>query len=1349
MLFAFKFTECRNLQEALIDEYKRIGFEIPLSPIYDGLNDDFKVNIDELYTDLVIEVRDKKEGVPLKSYKDIFRMKGRTNRTIFLKGEAGVGKTTWCNRLLHAWVKTHDKNRGKSGDDDSPTSEALSDNVKDLEEAISQFDYLFLVPLRHVKGKTSIKDVIFSTLLERLANMKDIVDTVFKHHSIKILILLDGIDEYKHDLSYEGLNQCTVITTTRPWKYDQVCASNPGRKVDMVLNLKGLDDIGISKLIEKVYIAFQRHASSDMPTSQGEGMKDIVSAFERDVESCGLNGALTVPLTLIILLETYLENSSLSPSMTGNLVRLLEVLIRRGKQKIPQSDLERAVRNSKEKHSLGSTAALFAENETLSDYASLLQKLSKLAFGGILNSKKEETLLFSKKQLCQVFSEDEQNVCLQFGLLSQSRVFASLLKEPKTSLSFYHKLIQEFFAAAWIVYSSEARDEFRNSITSRSAILEFENVFIFICGIDAHIGSELSKHFVDVCKNYKIRRTEIPVAFHENEYEAFDVFSLMLRAQKEAEISAKSHDPIYVLDVNPLYFDMIDGSNLLKLLQASTAYLRCLRLYPLQVFKLHSDIRILIEIIENSTELQEIWLDSSLIGRISGSHFQDEDLRNMALDFSRHIKLKYLHVSLDFSESCQSLFGSLLSALGSLPNLKHLNINGLYWRSKIGGIILEVIPNLKALTTLSLSNRRRSILGGDRDQISSSIIAGDDRDLIVSSKELRHLDLHDMDLGSDGIVLNSCKLESVKVTNVKMAAFGWSGLCEILSKQDSLINVELINESDIVKREERLDLSKSRQLETLSISSLELPALNVYEGTDLKRLSLENVKMAEPAWCRLFSALRFKNLKSIKLKQLDLGSAEIDLSQATQLERLSIDNVKLRVADSAEQTKSDGTIIETTSNIAWERLFNSLPTNNLRILCLSNLDIGHAEIDLSQVTQLEMFTIDNVKLCVEDSAGQRKPDGTSMETTSNIAWERLFNSLPTNNLKELCLSNLDIGRAEIDLSRATQLDMFTIDNVKLRVADSAEQTKPDGTSMETTSNIAWERLFNSLPTNNLKKLSLSNLDIGRAEIDLSQVTQLDMFTIDNVKLCVEDSAGQRKPDGTSMETTSNIAWERLFNSLPTNNLRILCLSNLDIGHAEIDLSQVTQLEMFTIDNVKLCVEDSAGQRKPDGTSMETTSNIAWERLFNSLPTNNLKELCLSNLDIGHAEIDLSQATQLEGLTIDNVKLCVEDSAGQSKSDGTNMETTRSTAWERTLNCLPTKTLERLKLSNVDIGTAIIPIDKNSRLWYIILGNVKMSKNAFDTLHSSLKSLSKLSIVTIKNTHVEGDIINMTLEDIRK
>ena len=1035
----FKFIEGRNLQEALIEEYKRIGFEVPLSPIYDGLNDDLlKVNIDELYTDLVIEVRDKKERVPLKSYKDIFRMKGRTNRTIFLKGEAGVGKTTWCNRLLHAWVKTHDKNRGKSGDDAAPTSEALSDNVKDLEEAISQFDYLFLVPLRHVKGKTSIKDVIFSTLLERLANMKDIVDTVFKHHSDKILILLDGIDEYKHDLSYEGLNQCTVITTTRPWKYDQVCASNPGRKVDMVLHLKGLDDDGSSKLSERVYLAFQKHESSDMTASQGKGVNDIVSAFERDVENCGLTDVLKVPLTLIILLVTYLENGSLSSSMTANLVSLLEVLIHRGKQKIPPSELERsALRNSKEKHSLERTAALFAENEVLSDYASLLQKLSQLAFGGILNSKKEDTLVFSKRQLCQVFSEDELNVCLQFGLLSQSRVFTSLLKEPKTSLSFYHNFIQEFFAAVWIVYRSEARDEFRNSITSRSAILEFDNVFIFICGMDAHIGSELSKHFVDVCKNYNFPRGERK-PFYEmprGEREALDVFELLYTAQKEIEINAKSPDPIYVLDVDidPDFNDKIDGNNLLKLVQSSTAYLRCLRLDPLQVFKSHSDIRILMEIIENSTELQGIWLDSSGIFRMSGCHFQDEDLRNVAIDFSRHTKLKNLHVSLECCESCHSLFGSLLSALGSLPDLKHLdlNINGLYRRSKIGGIIFEVISNLKALTTLSLSNRRRSILGGDRDQISSSIIAADDRDLIVSSKELRHLDLQNMDLGTGGIVLNSCKLESVKVQDVKMTASGWSGLCEMLSKPDSLINVELINKSDIVKREERLDLSKSRQLETLSISSMELPTLNVCEGTDLKRLSLENVKMAESAWCRLFSALRLKNLKIIKLKQLDLGSAEIDLSRATQLERLTIDTVKLCVDDSAGQRKPDGTIMETTSNIAWERLFNSLPINNLRDLRLSNLDIGRAAIDLSQATQLEEFAIDNVKLCVEDSAGQRHVDGTCMEMTSNTSWERLLNRLPTKTLQWLNLHNVDIGTAIIPIDKNRPLWDITLNNVTM------------------------------------------------------------------------------------------------------------------------------------------------------------------------------------------------------------------------------------------------------------------------------------------------------------------------------
>lgn len=139
--------EVEKLQEYLVEEYKRIGFEISLSPIYEGLNNDvMRVSIDELYTDLTIVKLEKKEEVALRSYKEIFCTKGKKNRTIFVKGEAGVRKSTWCMQLLYIWSKLHDKNYHYDYTRD--ISNSSNSVTTDIEEALSLFDLLIFVPLR-------------------------------------------------------------------------------------------------------------------------------------------------------------------------------------------------------------------------------------------------------------------------------------------------------------------------------------------------------------------------------------------------------------------------------------------------------------------------------------------------------------------------------------------------------------------------------------------------------------------------------------------------------------------------------------------------------------------------------------------------------------------------------------------------------------------------------------------------------------------------------------------------------------------------------------------------------------------------------------------------------------------------------------------------------------------------------------------------------------------------------------------------------------------------------------------------------------------------------------------------
>ena len=994
-------TAARRLQVSLVEEYKRSGvFDVPISPIYDGLNDDLlKVNIDEIYTDLVIVNSEKKKSnpplssndeIPLLSYKDMFSSKGKSNRAIFLKGEAGVGKSTWCVQLLYAWVKTHDKDLEKSVDHEICSSNNSNDKIKDLEEAVSRFDYLFFVPLRYVKEKTTIKEAIFSSLLERISSQVQTVSSVIENCSDKVLIISDGLDEYTEGLSYEGLNQCTVITTTRPWKYDHICDSNFGQKVDIVLVLKGLHQSGIKRLTQRVCKAFIEVEDKSASLPKVSVNDDHVEAFLNNAHHCGLTDALKVPLTLIILLETFLERGSFSNSRTSNQVMLLEVLIQRGERKMLQSVLEEHVlRNCKGNSLHDYGISLFAENEIMSDYTSLLQKLSKLAFNGILNSQKEEALVFSEKQLSQIFTKDELHLCLKFGLLSQSHYFISMLSKLKQSVSFYHKIVQEFFAAAWIIGNPEAVDVFKKYVTSVSAILELENVFLFICGIDAHIGSEITKHFVDVHKT----GSEIGWRVYQNKIvfsqQLIDMTRLMIKGQKEVDLSTKPHEPLYVLDMPYTVLTFSGEENtILKLLKASVKCLRYLCVRNALGFSLSNNcISELIKVIKHGVKLQQIAV-YDVFGQVTNSLHADH-LQCLQINFSNHTRLYNVVLIVN---RCSALYLPILSSLRSLPNLKSLHLVG----QDDGPCksILEVVPSLQKLENLTIECIH--ILGGD---------------LKVQSPKMKNLYVRNLNISESGFIFrNSHELECVSIDGLILSMSGWSKLFRQLGKQSNLIKLEIKN---IGKRREGLHLSKSVQMKKLCVSFLELPALTVCNGTDPEELIFEKVRMPESAWCELFLLFRFRSLKVIQLTDLNIGPAEIDLSKAMKLEEIIIDNVRLCHQNCSKQCQSDNTLRMQPNSTGWEMyfktdweiFFSTLPTRSLRYLSLYNLDIGTAIINMDKQSGMSRICLGNVKM-------------------SRKAMDTLYASLAT--LKKLQTVDIDKVKVEEEIISMTLEDIVKI-----------------------------------------------------------------------------------------------------------------------------------------------------------------------------------------------------------------------------------------------------------------------------------------------------------------------------------
>ena len=921
-----------------------MGFEISLSPIYEGLNEDvMKVDIDSLYTDLVIVKDEKKEEVPLRSYKEIFHKNEKRNRTIIIKGEAGVGKSTWCMQLVYIWSKLHDKNcegtRGtERGNHSTANARDKRGSVKqDIEEALYTFKLLIYVPLRYVegvKGKALIKDIIFSSTLERLSNFRSAVRRVIETQSEKVLIILDGLDEFAYSLSYDGLNQCTIISTTRAWKYDLICSQSPKHKVDKVLKLKGLNETGVRQLTQKVYTVFHDSKGTEQSSSNStENIQDQVNRFLNTTIAIGLTDSVKIPLVLIIILESYFENGYLSPSLTCNLISLVEILLARGEQKLTDSEnteLENLQRNwsKEERHS-----QILLQHKELSGYSGLLERLSYLAYTGITNLERENSLLFTEEQLRQYFSAEELQICFRFGFLAKSRLTTSLLRKKKLCISFYHKLVQEFFAAIWIVCNDTGLRDMQQLIDRMESIFEMENIIRFVCGLSPQIGSKLTKHFLAICDE-DTSVNEMRGSLDRNRFsDVLYRFSvLLLRCQTEVSLSSVQSEPLYISDIC-LYSGNQVVDPLLRLLSSSVHYLKSLHLYHLDISP--SDWCKLLQIINSSVCLQTLAIELSCSTEVEG-----ERLYFDKVDFSKHSQLKRFFVERDMLITQPALL-PLIEDMGSAVNINSLQL--LCIDSTCSDTLLATLPGLENLEFLLLNT-----------------VTFTSTNLVIQNKKLKSLHLDKISFIDSCLVLRDIHgLEIIHIKKLQMPTCGWTGLVDQFRNQVKLQNLEL---EEIHSEIGLLCLDQCSHLVRLSLSDLETAGIRLANVASLMVLNMIKVGMPSASWCEFFKFLRHDNLIELKLIKLDIGEVEVDLKLATQLQRLTISYVKTSL-DTESRNKQATKSVKNT--YVWEKMFNSLPTESMQQLYLFGLDIGKTKFCFANSKHLKLVVIEEITMSKE------------------------------------------------------------------------------------------------------------------------------------------------------------------------------------------------------------------------------------------------------------------------------------------------------------------------------------------------------------------------------------------------
>ena len=415
-------------------------------------------------------------------------------KRVVLLGEAGAGKTTFSKHLTSVWCE-------------SSTLPQFADV-----SVLKQFHYFFYVSCRFANKKDSILDMISHQLFDDEKMLKVAIH-VLKNHPEDCFILIDGADEWegsptsatgkRGDIvglpSMAGVDGSVILITSRPWRF--YALSKKTQDIFMRIKINGIKDIG-----ELTYSILERLKDPDPRQSS--------SKFLDQVREKDMYELMEIPLILLIVLGSWVDDNSLHKSMCINYINMLQTFIRRSKGQADWSSsidkLGRLIPNLNDienKWELQSNElpGLLSKYSTIQRHAGLFLFLGHLAFDLLLR-KNEQSLVFSKREFKSYLRVDKDNneslkVCLELGIVSKAESKMRGLKKME-SFAFCHKTFQEFFAALWLAskYENEKSKLFK-CIKNVDDLFDYEMLIIFLCGIDPMAGKMM---WLDLAENVQI-----------------------------------------------------------------------------------------------------------------------------------------------------------------------------------------------------------------------------------------------------------------------------------------------------------------------------------------------------------------------------------------------------------------------------------------------------------------------------------------------------------------------------------------------------------------------------------------------------------------------------------------------------------------------------------------------------------------------------------------------------------------------------------------------------------------------------------------------------------------------------
>ncbi|XP_045156559.2 uncharacterized protein LOC123523037 [Mercenaria mercenaria] len=473
----------KDLKTDLIVFYRRQHSTLPLSPLQEE-NDAPLIDFYVTPTLTVVKPgkakgKDKKKYV--ETYSDIFSNDRGSCLNIYVSSSAGNGKSAFSKRMAVTWCQAQqpiDSNK-----------KYFSEFTKDL-GAMKMFPYLFLISLRDiVKGQCNVDSMIISEILEQLAGVYPHTFLIQLLREERSLIILDGLDEWSHpsycrtasEIPHRKIRRnCTVLTTTRPWKLDVVRLSSCeiDQQIEM-LSLKHEQSVALTNKVIK-YLNTKNELSKPY------------ADFEEIVKKKTLNKLYHIPLILMQLLCLWYDGEPIGKSLCQIYTNVLEFIFKRAFRKskelaeITFQNLQSSVTTDIQ------LPRCFEAASNCRKCKSFLISLGKLAFEQIFSKDRGSSIVFDISIAERRLSDLELKFAFETGILTRSKTQDQKLTSKCSSVSFIHKSYQEFLAALYICEGDLPPSTIFTAVNSVAKLLDICKILVFVSGLN---GSKMDEMF--------------------------------------------------------------------------------------------------------------------------------------------------------------------------------------------------------------------------------------------------------------------------------------------------------------------------------------------------------------------------------------------------------------------------------------------------------------------------------------------------------------------------------------------------------------------------------------------------------------------------------------------------------------------------------------------------------------------------------------------------------------------------------------------------------------------------------------------------------------------------------------